>query len=113
MNAIQRLLTGSLLLLACVSSPAQARHNQTQQLLLAHKACASELGRQLMLAEQMLDQVFARRPVTPRQVHELTADIARLQGQIRAEHLLTHLSQSALLSHEQINQYSIMHGYKP
>lgn len=84
---------------------------KTQALLLRHKATVRELGQQLVAEEKHLDGQFASARINPEQLSTLTAKIAALQGRIRAEHLQTHLEQTALLSAEQIARYQVLRGY--
>jgi Spy/CpxP family protein refolding chaperone len=90
-------------------TPAQRR--QTQELMAAHKAEARTLGAQLVEAERELDHAFARRVVDDGAIASLTDRIARLQGQLRASHLRTHVQQTALLSPQQVAQYQQLRGY--
>lgn len=83
----------------------------TRRLLAEHKAAARKLGEQVIAAERALDQVFAAKTADAAGVQRLTADIARLQGELRAEHLKTHLAQAALLTPEQVQRYAELRGY--
>jgi hypothetical protein len=83
----------------------------TQQLMAQHKARARELGVQVIEAERALDALFAQSRATPEQVSQYTQRIAQLQAQLRAEHLNTHLAQTALLNDAQIRRYSELRGY--
>lgn len=87
------------------------QHSQTSALMQAHKARAAQIGAQLIAAEQALDRAFATRQIDEARLATLTADIGRLQAGLRAEHLGTHLKQTALLSETQIKAYGALRGY--
>jgi hypothetical protein len=88
----------------------------SQALMAAHKARARALGAELVAAEQQLDGLFAQKRgagdvLTAAAVEQATRAISELQALLRSEHLKTHLQQAALLSAEQIAQYSVLRGY--
>lgn len=72
---------------------------------------AQELGRELVAAEQALDQRFAARTVTVTELRDALARIGRLQAEIRAAHLEAHLEQVRVLDDEQIARYAALRGY--
>lgn len=84
----------------------------TRRLMDAHKARARELGEAVVQAEAALDRLFAERQATPERVGEATQRIALLQAQLRAEHLNTHLAQTALMSAAQARRYAELRGYQ-
>ena len=83
----------------------------TRALMTAHKARAAELGATLVEAERRLDAVFSGQQADAAAVDEATARIGILQSRLRAEHLKTHLAQTALLRPEQIRHYAVLRGY--
>jgi Spy/CpxP family protein refolding chaperone len=83
----------------------------TRKLLADHKEAARKLGVAVIEAERALDQAFASRRADEATVRQLAADVARLQGELRFEHLKTHLAQAALLRREQIAHYASLRGY--
>jgi Spy/CpxP family protein refolding chaperone len=83
----------------------------TQSLLARHKAAARELSVGLIEAERALDRAFASHDIDTERLDRLTADIGSRQARLRAEHLSTHLQQTALLSPEQIARYAELRGY--
>lgn len=83
----------------------------TRSLMTQHKQEASRLGAALVEAERHLDGLFARREATPADVDQATARIGELQARLRAEHLKTHLAQTALLSTQQVQRYASLRGY--
>lgn len=88
-----------------------AQRAATQQLMHAHKQRARELGAALVEAERHLDRAFAHRHIDEQRLAGLTEQAARLQAQLRAEHLATHLAQTRLLTPEQVRHYGEMRGY--
>ncbi|HET8746921.1 MAG TPA: periplasmic heavy metal sensor [Ramlibacter sp.] len=83
----------------------------TRKLLTEHKAAARQLGASIVDAERALDEAFAARRADEATIRKLTGEIARLQGELRAEHLKTHLAQTALLRPEQVRHYAQLRGY--
>jgi hypothetical protein len=83
----------------------------TEALMAAHKARARELGASLVQAERKLDLLFALKVANADAVEQASRDVGLLQAQLRAEHLKTHLNQTALLNSEQIQSYSALRGY--
>ncbi len=87
------------------------QQNATQQLMAAHQAAARELGAQLVAAERALDAAFATRQIDAQRLQALTQRIGSLQASLRAEHLQTHLAQTALLEPQQVARYASLRGY--
>lgn len=83
----------------------------TEALMQAHLERARALGAELVAAERALDEAFGRRSIDADRLDELVAAAARLRGRLRAEHLRTHLQQTALMSAEQIHRYKELRGY--
>lgn len=83
----------------------------SQSLMSAHKQRARELGRRLVDAERRLDTLFAERHASELSVQQATSDVGALQARLRAEHLNTHLTQTALLDAEQVRRYAELRGY--
>jgi Spy/CpxP family protein refolding chaperone len=88
------------------------QRQRTEQLMQAHKIAVRALGAQLVEAERDLDRAFAARTVDARVVETLTARIGTLQARIRASHLTTHLTQTAILTPEQVERYGVLRGYR-
>ena len=82
-----------------------------EALMASHKAQARALGAQLIEAERTLDAAFALKAVDAAAVTRLTSKIGELQAMLRAEHLQTHLMQTAMLTPEQIASYQALRGY--
>jgi Spy/CpxP family protein refolding chaperone len=87
------------------------QRSATEQLMAQHKEKARELGAQLVDAERALDSAFASKQIDAPRITELTQRIGVLQATLRAEHLRTHLAQTALLKPEQIASYQSLRGY--
>ena len=83
----------------------------TKKLMEAHNARASNLGEQVIEAERGLDPAFSSRQVDAQHAEDLTRQIGSLQARLRAEHLKTHLAQTALLSARQVASYQSLRGY--
>lgn len=83
----------------------------TEELMAIHKAQAKVLGAQIVEAERALDAAFAWKKADADSVSALTQQIGELQAKLRAEHLQTHLAQTALLSATQIASYQTLRGY--
>jgi hypothetical protein len=76
----------------------------------AGSVAALRQGQVLVDAEAALDKLFADRQAAPERVDEATQKIAALQGGLRAEHLNTHLAQTALMSAAQAQRYAELRG---
>ena len=72
---------------------------------------AVQLGRQIVERERALDGMFARGEIDAGKLSAATAEIARLQGNLRAAHLSAHLEMRRLLSPAQIKKYDELRGY--
>ena len=74
---------------------------------------AQVLGKQLLAREDELDALFLEQHADADKVRQLTAEIANLQGQLRALHLTAHVRERALLSAEQVTKYDALRTYVP
>jgi len=84
----------------------------TQALMSAHRRRAQRIGAELVAAERNLDALFAERQARTASVDQATQKVAVLQGQLRAEHLNTHLLENEILTPAQVEQYSRLRGYE-
>lgn len=82
-----------------------AQHAATRRLMDEHTARARVLGEAIVEAETELDRLFSSRQATTQAVNSATQRVAGLQARLRAEHLNTHLAQTALLTPEQARRY--------
>jgi len=96
---------------ASALSLSTAQQEASHKLMSAHKAEVRALGHRLVAAEQALDEAFRRGTARDEDVNRLTQEIGVLQARIRAEHLRTHIAQTALLRPEQIARYQQLRGY--
>lgn len=83
----------------------------SEALATQHRARAVALGEQVIEAERALDRAFSERSISPEGLDAMTARIGALQAALRAEHLRTHLAQTALLTPAQIRRYDDLRGY--
>ena len=83
----------------------------SEALMASHKARARALGAAVVEAERTLDDLFAGKQASVESVDTATREVGVLQAQLRAEHLATHLAQTALLDVHQIQRYSVLRGY--
>lgn len=90
-------------------TPGQAA--ATAALMQEHKRRARELGAALVEAERRLDALFAEHRADVAAVQHATHEVALLQARLRAEHLTTHLTQTALLNADQVRRYAELRGY--
>ena len=77
----------------------------------AMRDAAIPLGERIIEKERELDRAFAGRTITERRLRELTFEIGRLQGELRAVHLAAHLATTRVLSAEQAARYEHLRGY--
>ena len=83
-----------------------------RQIFEAMESQAVDLGVQVVELELRLDAEFAERTISPSTLTLLTGKIARLQGQLRAVHLLAHLGVTDVLTPEQRHEYDRLRGYE-
>lgn len=83
----------------------------TQAIFQAMQTQAKPLGAAIIDAERELDAMFATGSATPASIETQTQKIARLQGQLRAVHLASHLDMMKVLSAEQVQAYKRLRGY--
>jgi hypothetical protein len=65
----------------------EAQRQKMQELIAAMKADTIPLGERLITHEQELDDLFAKKAVTPESLEAVTATIGSAQGALRAAHL--------------------------
>ena len=72
---------------------------------------AARLGSLIIEKERKLDVLFASKMIDSNRLRRAVADIAGLQGKLRAIHLQAHLEMRRLLSPDQIKKYDELRGY--
>lgn len=85
----------------------------TQKLFAGVQQKAKELGKQIVDREDELVRIFSSQTANQTRVEELTAEIGKLQGELRAAHLTAHLQERSLLSPEQVRVYDEARDYIP
>lgn len=87
------------------------QRTRTQQVFDKMRAEAVRLGQQIVEQEKKLDEGFAGGGIGSREMQAATAEIARLQGALRAAHLQAHLEMRRILLPAQIKKYDDLRGY--
>ncbi|QYU70348.1 hypothetical protein J4558_09615 [Leptolyngbya sp. 15MV] len=87
------------------------QRRRTEALMAAMRTEAAALGERIIAEEAALDALFREPRVAPGDLSARTAQIAALNGALRALHLRTHLAQAELLTREQIEAYGRLRGY--
>jgi hypothetical protein len=72
---------------------------------------ARVLGAAVVDQEQILDSLFAAGTITNERLESILAQLAQLQGQLRAVHLTAHVALVDVLSEHQIREYQRLRGY--
>ena len=88
-----------------------AQRTDTEVLIQRHKAEVRALGKTLIGVEEEIERLFATRSVSPEVLQNTLAKSADLQRRIRESHLATHLTQTTLLTSDQITSYTKLRGY--
>ena len=89
----------------------EQQRQQSEALMARHRTEAQRLGQELIEAERALDQAFASRSINANTLQRLTQDAGMKHARLRAEHLQTHLAQTALMTPQQIARYNSLRGY--
>ena len=84
---------------------------RTKALFESMESEAILLGKQLIVQERELDDMFASKTITEEKLERSLESIGLLQGRIRQVHLRTHLAQAEILDAEQIRKYDELRGY--
>ena len=69
------------------------------------------LGERVIASERDLDALFGAARIDETSLARSVREIARLQGEIRLEHLRAHLGMKALLTPAQVAKYDALRGY--
>ena len=87
---------------------------QTEQVEAVRDTMAGRaipVGRRIVALERTLDEAFAGRAIEEDTLASLTAEVGRLQGELRFVHLRAHLAVARILSSEQVAHYDMLRGY--
>lgn len=74
-------------------------------------AKAIALGHQVIAAEAQLDGTFASGKADQADIANQLAEIGRLNGELRAVHILAHMETRMLLTSSQVSKYDVERGY--
>lgn len=88
-----------------------AQRDAVREAERAMRERARPLGAGIVERERELDRVFAAGSADSASVRALTADIARLTGELRYVHLSAHLAITRVLTPEQRHRYQLLRGY--
>ena len=88
-----------------------AQEKQVQRTYDAMHAQTVGLGARLVVAERDLDGLFAAASIDGASLARSVREIARLQGEIRLQHLKAHLAVRSLLTPAQVAKYDALRGY--
>jgi Spy/CpxP family protein refolding chaperone len=84
---------------------------QTEAIYSRMHAAAVPLGLQIIEDERRLDRAFKDGSISDESLHDLTAQIATLNGHLRYIHLRAHLAMKHVLTAAQIRMYDSIRGY--
>ena len=88
-----------------------SQRKEAQRIYDAMHAQAVALGERLIVSERVLDDLFASEKIDGASLARAVRESARLEGEIRLEHLKAHLAMKALLTPEQVAKYDALRGY--
>jgi Spy/CpxP family protein refolding chaperone len=89
----------------------ETQRAETQQIYDRMHHEAVRLGALIVDRERELEHLFATEAVDSSMLHNLTQQIAQLQGDLRVVHLQAHVAMKRVLSREQIDTYDALRGY--
>jgi len=87
------------------------QRKQTETLFNDMKGKAIVAGKELIAAERALNDLFASKAVSAKTLKQAVDRVAARQAEVRLVHLETHLTQTKILSAEQIAKYNSLRGY--
>jgi Spy/CpxP family protein refolding chaperone len=88
-----------------------SQRKEAQRIYDAMRAQTVGLGERLIVSERDLDSLFAAGNIDEASLSRSVREIARLQGEIRLDHLRAHLAMKTLLTPAQIAKYDELRGY--
>jgi len=89
----------------------RSQQNRISAIYDTMSATAKALGADIIAAEAKLDRIFAASSATWAEVSALLSEIAILNGQLRAVHILAHMENREALNQSQIERYDTERGY--
>ena len=89
----------------------EGQRAETQGVFDHMHAAATRIGNLIVEKERKLDLLFASKTIDASRLRRATAEIAGLQGKLRAIHLQAHLEMRRVLSLAQIKKYDELRGY--
>ena len=89
----------------------QTQLGRTEALFASMQAETIYLGKNLILQERLLDQMFADKVADRIALSTMAAEIGETQGKLRAAHLRYHLTMAELLTPQQVKAYAQLRGY--
>lgn len=84
---------------------------QVEAIFEEMRSHAMRVGRQYVGAERALDRFFVNRRLDATELGHLTAEAARLRGELRRIHLDAHLQTTELLDGAQVEAYDRLRGH--
>ncbi|MDQ5858580.1 MAG: Spy/CpxP family protein refolding chaperone [Acidobacteriota bacterium] len=88
-----------------------SQRKEAQRIYEAMHAQTVGLGERVVVSERGLDGLFAAATVDEASLARSVREIARLQGEVRLEHLRAHLAMRSLLTAAQVAKYDALRGY--
>jgi Spy/CpxP family protein refolding chaperone len=76
------------------------------------RVAAVKLGERLVEVERRIDMAFAAGTIRRAELASLTAQSARLEGELRLTHLQAHLEMLQVLEPPQVRRYNELRGYR-
>ena len=92
-------------------SLSKSQQARTQKLFESMKVAAMQVGKQLVMQERELDELFAMGKINPFKLDNSLQKIGELTAKLRYVHLSTHLQQKEILTHQQVKLYDSLRGY--
>ena len=72
---------------------------------------AVSIGMEIIEKEELLDRLCAHSMIDEKRLDEITGEIGRLKGKLRAAHLKAHIVAKNILTEKQIEAYDALRGY--
>lgn len=99
-----------------LASELELTEKQKDQTIAAYDIMHEEalsLGKEIIEKEMILDRRFAHEHIDEKVLEEITLELGRLMGSLRAAHLKAHIKMKSILSEDQIKRYDDLRGYGP